>query len=558
MRRYRSEYEIQPKDQLCFMHMAKTGGTTLTAILDSKFDLAEICPEQLWPTLLKLSPKELANYRLLRGHFFYRIHKLLPRPPVFLTLFRNPIDRIVSTYYFCRGGSPEHLNPEADATTFYKAKSLTLGEFVRHPSLYDCENAQTYQFIARKDIHTAPLNHRSLEEAKAYLNQFAFVGITERFDEALQLLSFTFGWNPLKEHQPLMVSPTRTRRSSLSPDIIEVIRERNQFDFALYDYATALFELRYQQMRETLQQRYKGTVYEQLEQHYQQRQRQRQLAARSQILFTFDQARSGAGWQLRELLKDDVCFCWTGPNTVSTLDLPLTSDRPLVLDCALINAITPDVFTSIQLCVNNHLVPLTVLAEPSGTVLRGQLLPSVLTSDRNFVRLAFQVDRTLSPQSLDPTNPDHRLLGLAFRWIKIYAPITVEFPEHDLAWVEVAEFVQQHLRDRDEMLAPAKFAARFPAQVLPYPTPTQKITLPAWVIVHKGQMHQLGRHRLQQIRSQFTPVFSNAVFVVFAAPDRKLNVQAETEHLTSFDNQLEQLQQPTWLKAVRRLVRKST
>jgi hypothetical protein len=40
------EYRLKEAEQLCFLHIPKTAGTTFTAILDAKFDRADICPAE--------------------------------------------------------------------------------------------------------------------------------------------------------------------------------------------------------------------------------------------------------------------------------------------------------------------------------------------------------------------------------------------------------------------------------------------------------------------------------------------------------------------------------
>jgi hypothetical protein len=552
------EYELQPSDRLCFIHTMKTGGTSLTAVLDSKFDSQEICPAHHWETLIEIPPETLATYRLLRGHFLCQVQHRLPQPPLFITLFRHPIDRIISLYRFWRRASQQHIIiPAGYQQVFEKANALSLQEFACDPAILDCSNAQTRQLIAHSEPDATPLDFPDLERAKSRLDQFTFVGLTDRFEESLQLLSFIFGWNPVIEHQPIMVAPTRSSRADVSSEIVEAIASRNFLDLALYEYAINLFEARYQQMQKILQGRYCGAIYEQLEQHYQRRQQQRNLPEQSQILLTFDRSRAGTGWHQREFLSDGACFCWTGPGTVSTIDLSLKTTHPLVLDCGLLHMLAPDVLESFQVRVNDQPVAMSFLSEPLVMLLRGTLTPAMLKNERGFVRLAFEVNRTLSWQSIEPDNPDHRLLGVAFRWLRIYPSPMVEFPADDPAWVEVANFLQQRLRDHDEILAPVEFAVRFPVRTHSYTSQGNQADLPTWVVLHKEMMLQF-MNRLPEIRAAMVPVFANSVFVIFADANLKLDTALNAEHFNSFNRQVRLLQEPAWLQKVRRLLGKIT
>ena len=78
-----------------------------------------------------------------------------------------------------------------------------------------------------------------LARAKQNLDRFLVVGLTERFDESFILIRRALGWRlPMYERQnvseaELPAPPT--------PTAIELIRERNRFDLALYEHAAKLF-----------------------------------------------------------------------------------------------------------------------------------------------------------------------------------------------------------------------------------------------------------------------------------------------------------------------------
>ncbi|NJL22916.1 MAG: sulfotransferase family protein [Leptolyngbyaceae cyanobacterium SM1_3_5] len=116
------EYRLQAEDQLCLIHIPKTAGTTLTAILDAQFSVDQICPpllnlqtgnSELQEHGAILLPEQITRYKLLRGHFHHDlIDRFLVKKPHYLTMLRHPIDRTISLYNFLRRakakGEPEY------------------------------------------------------------------------------------------------------------------------------------------------------------------------------------------------------------------------------------------------------------------------------------------------------------------------------------------------------------------------------------------------------------------------------------------------------------------
>ncbi len=95
---------LEPGHQkFAFVHIPKTAGMTMSAILERKFLKNEICPIRLYPQLVAVPKEELNKYRLFRGHFPYEILScLLDEPFRCITILREPVARYYSYYKFMK------------------------------------------------------------------------------------------------------------------------------------------------------------------------------------------------------------------------------------------------------------------------------------------------------------------------------------------------------------------------------------------------------------------------------------------------------------------------
>ncbi|MBW4466521.1 MAG: sulfotransferase family 2 domain-containing protein [Pegethrix bostrychoides GSE-TBD4-15B] len=558
------QYQLQSSDQLCFIRIPKTGSTTLISILDAKFDVAEICP-LMAGDLPEAIPEELAKYRLFRGHFDYDLCRYLPHHQVYVTMLRHPLDRAVSYHEFCKRAQTDR---EFDRYLKQEA-NRGIEAFINHadPTIrLRTANCQTrYVAAGLGSRHSQPFTPSALESkytdaellalAKAHLDQFAFVGITERFQDAVLLLGYTFGWLPITDYQSLRVTTTKPKRTELAPELADAILMANQLDLELYHYAEQLFTQRFAQMLVELQaapsqanfteivsfdqasSAQKQQIVAALEQHYQQRSAALNLPLLSQLNFDVLQALSGSGWHRRNgvhsgLLADSLPFRWTGPGTESTLDFPLAADRDLEIRIRIVNAALPELLESFGLKVNGHLVPIQLrLQRGSVTVFKATIPRSALRSDAPLTRLTLTVERTISLRAVQPEAGDDRVVGLAVHCILCFPvgerPQIAQdsyflyflLPEHDRAWRAAANFIKQHLRPAETIAAPLEFAERFPKAFCFYTEDFRERQGLAWVVVHKQLIEEIDPASLDWIARRFRPVFANTVFVIFSSRD---------------------------------------
>jgi hypothetical protein len=231
-----------------FTHMVCTGGTTFTDMMDNYYwqyevlmtrDIWEFGPKS-WPdTSLerrqRITEEMLSRYRrhpnrirLVRGHHHVSYDQRQiwgPRPVEYITMLREPVARFISHSGY--------------GTTSLEA----LRELEEHPSVNF--NLQTTYLCGCPELCAS--SEANLELAKKNLAQYKLVGITERFDDSVELYTKLFGYPHVGWRQnPRVVSP---RKPPIPDEVRERIRERSHMDVRLYEFAKTLLAEQLESMR---------------------------------------------------------------------------------------------------------------------------------------------------------------------------------------------------------------------------------------------------------------------------------------------------------------------
>lgn len=224
-----------------FLHIPKTAGSTLYQIINRNYQkrhIYTIWQDGTLDEFKDLSDARRSKIRLLRGHAGYGIHQNLPRPAIYFTLLRDPIERVISYYHFVRRTPAHYCHDQV------RSDNMSLGEFIESKIDRMVDNGQSRLLGGLETGHELEFGECTeelLQTAKKNLREnISVVGLTEEFDATLLLLKRYFGWHQIF-YTRQNVSSNRLHRDELPKSTSEAIREVNQLDLDLYQTAETLF-----------------------------------------------------------------------------------------------------------------------------------------------------------------------------------------------------------------------------------------------------------------------------------------------------------------------------
>jgi hypothetical protein len=181
----------------------------------------------------------------------FGLHQYLSVPATYITMLRDPVDRVVSHYYFVLK-TPSHYLHQAVAR-----ERMGLEDFVRSGLSTELTNDQTRLISGVEKVNTRlldgeerrtlrasrePVTREILETAKRNLREhFAAVGLFKSFDESLLLFKKVLGWGGIY-YVRRNVTKGRPRVRQIPRQARAVIEKYNEMDMELYEYARQRFE----------------------------------------------------------------------------------------------------------------------------------------------------------------------------------------------------------------------------------------------------------------------------------------------------------------------------
>lgn len=213
--------------ELISIHIPKTAGTSFRNTLKGvygeqgvvRLDIGLVRQEVRVDEQLYDDNHLPLKTRVVHGHFSYPLLQKnfdLPRSIPVITWLRDPVERVISNYFYLAKRLAEELDEESKGLNILKKMQRSLLEY----AAYEPSQNRMSKFL------------EGLE-----LEELLFVGIQEDYDRSLERLAGLLGWKdyPVFHHNETGKIDTR-----VSPEERARIRELNSRDVALYERALEL------------------------------------------------------------------------------------------------------------------------------------------------------------------------------------------------------------------------------------------------------------------------------------------------------------------------------
>ena len=233
-----------------YLHIPKTAGTTFNDFLKRSFSSKE--------TLFHIESKleKIVNQKVLAGHVnLPRAKKVIPNFENYtnLTVLRNPLAQVSSHLRYVKklGEASEKKRLETHTQSiqiivsflstvdFTKVEDIDrLIQWLQENNYVLFHNCQIQYLVGSRFTVT----EAQLESAKRKLDEIEYVGITERLNDYMALLSQELDFKELEREKKLNITSETYGLDITNPKIIKALEPLICYDNIIYQYAKEKFE----------------------------------------------------------------------------------------------------------------------------------------------------------------------------------------------------------------------------------------------------------------------------------------------------------------------------
>jgi len=222
------------------MHIQKTAGTTITQSVRRHYRKDMVSHGDY----LERDTASLQRTLFISGHFGFEYCRQFMDGRYSFTFLRDPVERILSLYYFSRTRDP------AAYPIYRVAHEMDLAGYLRAGFERDdiktylwnhqaCQLACGWHDPAQRQIADFT-DEQILERAKAHLTEFDYIGFAESFGVDSKAILANLNVPVPESLVPANVTPRRPHRNDLPAATIRLAEELTRLDAALYEHAKDL------------------------------------------------------------------------------------------------------------------------------------------------------------------------------------------------------------------------------------------------------------------------------------------------------------------------------
>jgi hypothetical protein len=169
----------------------------------------------------------MARTKFVSGHFAFSqlAYETFGEKYAFVTMLRDPVKRWLSGYFYSRYGESDHRRTQLDLESYLESPRASAGGTI------------LVKFLGGPDPGGDYTSRAAIERAKENLHKFRVVGLIEHEQDFLDRFEEAFGRRlklPRLNQSPRSES---SRRSEVTPAILERLQSICRPDAEVYEYA---------------------------------------------------------------------------------------------------------------------------------------------------------------------------------------------------------------------------------------------------------------------------------------------------------------------------------
>jgi hypothetical protein len=227
-----------------FLHIQKTAGSPIIHLARLSYGSDKVMShgDYLKGDYLRgRLPGDIKDSAFLSGHFGFDFARQIRENRYFFTFLRNPIERVLSFYYYCKSRDPREFK------IYALTQEVSLDEFLqmglKDPLVKDCIwNHQAWQLAhgwgnSEQRTISSFEPDEILDLAMRHLEDFSYIGFTETFEDDRDNILAALGIALPKEKVFSNANPGRPTWKDLPRSSLNLLEELTHLDSALYEEA---------------------------------------------------------------------------------------------------------------------------------------------------------------------------------------------------------------------------------------------------------------------------------------------------------------------------------
>jgi len=239
-----------PGKPLCFLHVPKTGGTSVRTIMENAFDGRRVYPsgskargEYHFPEVGIAAGDDMRSFLALSGHHGPSIEKYIDPDANMFTWLRDPMERLESDFFFffVQQGARNRNPFERRISSGERIETVFMDWFEKQPVSATAQYELLVTGRKRRSLWLSENPGADVSAiAAATLHRCFFVGMLEDHERSIDAFCAITSILPPSQHEKRNRG-SRRLQLDLSPEERGEIRARLVADFEFYETARTLY-----------------------------------------------------------------------------------------------------------------------------------------------------------------------------------------------------------------------------------------------------------------------------------------------------------------------------